>query len=99
MVVRRIVAMGCAASAVFMLVILPACGAKNLRDLCVEGGACVSNEGCPADPPTAGVACDIADGAECFYCLEDDRVEASRYRCEQGASDSRWKRQANLDCD
>ena len=40
---------------------------------------------------------DIVDKlAECFYCSEGDRIDASHYECDDKG---RWRRLANLDCD
>ena len=66
-----------------------------LRDLCEDGGACVSAAGCPTEPPNAGQKCDgLQDNDVCFYCTEGDRIDATQFACETG----RFQRRANVDC-
>lgn len=77
--------------------VAPACVPEAaIKDLCTDDAACVSDQDCPAEPPNGGDECEELSGAECFYCAERDRIDASHYACDD---DDRWRRLANTDCD
>ena len=67
-----------------------------LKDLCEDDPVCASDPGCPFEPPNRGVDCDLPEGAECFYCTKDDRIDASHYECD---ANEKWDRRANTDCE
>ncbi len=66
-----------------------------LKDLCDDDATCTSAPDCPSEPPNQGVACDLAAGAECYYCSDGGRIDASHYTCN---TNGRWDRNPNTDC-
>jgi len=84
--------------ALLALLTAPLACQAALRDLCEDGGSCLSDPECPIDPPSHNVRCELDDGALCFFCLEDERADATQFECDHGGATPRWKRRENIDC-
>jgi hypothetical protein len=93
-----------AAGLIAMLLSPVACVTEAaIKDLCSDDASCTSDAACPQEPPNQGVRCDLDEGAECFYCTEGDRIDASHYECIDNTPNNnddtrRWNRLANSDC-
>ncbi len=64
-----------------------------LYDLCADT-SCTNDSSCPKEPPTAGFACSLTEGAQCHFCTEKNEVNAHAYEC----TNDKWKRLVNKAC-